>query len=439
MAHINNYLTVVYSLNIITREKLVINVDNIYLVFHYLWVKDTSVASSCIDLDMDNIKTICYKDVMLVLLPNPEGGRDVLAMEVDALLFDTILLVIIIALPDNALDANIRSIEDIYRIRVKPPRRSYKFHWKEEVKDIPIFRQAVMTEDGLRTMLVGFMQLLVSYMVRRGAGEAVKAVGTQAQLQQVISHRNAGIFQAYINQQVQYHMQAAFLGQPSAKALLKAVTHISRHINPRAPTGLSTEAAAKLPLDPEVGKLKKLRDHLSREVQSQSGTIGRAEQTRTKLYQLYKKASNTLKLVEHQLKERQEVANFIYVEIIQLDDQTKVEHRICTRNALLALCRKKEPPRRRKPARSEPAPPPAPQTCAKTQYIFCFRNSNFHHFSSVYKARDHVEVHLSTYKEDDSIPCPESRCAKKGTLLQGRIHCKSHLSQTYNYNIFRRR
>jgi hypothetical protein len=301
-----------------------------------------------------------------------------------------------------------------------------------------------------------------------------------------MSHRDAGIFQAYINQRVQCHVQAAFLGQPSAKALLKAVTHMSRHVDPRAPAGLTAEAAAELRLDPEVGKLKELRDHLSREVQSQSGTIKKAEQAGTKLYQMYKKASDALRcakqklvnsakkcsrtqyfntidtieinkqledhtqlgldadewtapVVEHQLKERQEVASLIPVDMTQLDDQTKVEHRIRTGNALLALCRKKEPPRRRKPARSEPAPPPASQTCAKTQCIFCFRNGNFHHFSSVYKARDHVEVHLSTYREDDSIPCPEGGCAKKGTLLQGRMHCKSHLAQTHDYDIFARR
>ncbi len=81
-----------------------------------------------------------------------------------------------------------------------------------------------------------------------------------------MSHRDAGIFQAYINQRVQCHVQAAFLGQPSATVVWKAVSHRSRFVDPRAPKQLSTEAAAELRLDPEVGKLKELRDHLSREV-----------------------------------------------------------------------------------------------------------------------------------------------------------------------------
>ncbi len=115
--------------------------------------------------------------------------------EVDALIFDAILLVHIVARLDDAFAANIRSADDIYRIRVIPPRRSYVFRWKEKMEDIPIFRQAVMTEDGLRTsdtmalryhtylyylqrlgIGVGFMQLLTSYVIRRGAGESVEGM-----------------------------------------------------------------------------------------------------------------------------------------------------------------------------------------------------------------------------------------------------------------------
>ncbi|KAM7209859.1 hypothetical protein V8F06_014760 [Rhypophila decipiens] len=52
-------------------------------------------------------------------------------------------------------------------------------------------------------------------MIRRGSGEAVEAVATQGQLQQVMNHKNAGIYQAYINQQVQCETIAAFIGRPS--------------------------------------------------------------------------------------------------------------------------------------------------------------------------------------------------------------------------------
>ena len=46
-------------------------------------------------------------------------------------------------------------------------------------------------------------------------------VASQAVLQQVMNHRDAGIFQAYLNERVRCDVQAAFLGRPSADALIK--------------------------------------------------------------------------------------------------------------------------------------------------------------------------------------------------------------------------
>ena len=112
------------------------NVDDVYLVLHHHWVLDTSVFSDErqrlqlalailllaytatrpaalvykpidrkklrehyigweddgsddnldvddeMDLDWEEIKTLCYEDVTLLMLPNPEGKRDILVMEV---------------------------------------------------------------------------------------------------------------------------------------------------------------------------------------------------------------------------------------------------------------------------------------------------------------------------------------------------------------------
>src|SRR5690348_5077177 len=112
------------------------NVDDVYLVLHHHWVLDTSVFSderqrlqlafailllaytatrpaACVykptdrkklrehyirwenagsddnpddydemDLDWEEIKTLCYEDVTLLMLPNPEGKRDIPVMEV---------------------------------------------------------------------------------------------------------------------------------------------------------------------------------------------------------------------------------------------------------------------------------------------------------------------------------------------------------------------
>lgn len=105
---------------------------------------------------------------------------------------------------------------------------------------------------------------------------------------------NAGIYQAYINQRVQCDVQAAFLGRPSPTAVIKAVSYMSRFVDPRAPTEADLTELAAIRANPEVVQLKELRDNLSREVRQESGTIQKGKEQGTKLYQMYKKTSDNL-------------------------------------------------------------------------------------------------------------------------------------------------
>ncbi|KAM7209893.1 Protein of unknown function (DUF3435) domain containing protein [Rhypophila decipiens] len=139
-----------------------------------------------------------------------------------------------LAILDQAFKAEVSSVEDIYKIRVTLPRHSLEFDWKKDFLDIPVFRQPESSSSNVGTsptqpiryhtylgylqrlgILSGFMQILTCYMIRRGSREA-------GQLQQVMSHSNAGIYQAYINQKVQCDTVAAFIGRPSKKALIRA-------------------------------------------------------------------------------------------------------------------------------------------------------------------------------------------------------------------------
>ena len=51
-----------------------------------------------------------------------------------------------------------------------------------------------------------------------------------------MNHRDAGIFPAYLNERVGCDVQVALLRRPWADALTKAASHMSRYIEPRAPT-----------------------------------------------------------------------------------------------------------------------------------------------------------------------------------------------------------
>ncbi|KJK84922.1 hypothetical protein H633G_11257 [Metarhizium anisopliae BRIP 53284] len=511
--YINGYLTIRYKLDTSINEKPVMDVDDVYLVQHHHWVHDTSVFPderqriqlallillqaytatrprvfaykklnrkaindhyfSIDDEDTesedyteewdpkeDDFKTITYGDVKLILIKNPEEGRDLPAMEVtlrytkgwerrenpktfifyevDDLLFDAVLHLLALAILDQAFEANIQTVQDFYKIKVRPPRRSLEFEWRKDISNKPIFRQAVPTSDGtVRTsdtealryhtylyylqrlgLVTGFMQILNPYCIRRGAGEGVEAVATQAQLQQVMCHINAATYQAYINQRVQCDTVAAFLGRPSNKALLKAAGHMSRNVDPRAPTNASHLELENIRTNPTLVKLIELRDSLSREVRRESGSIREAEVHGTKLHQLYRTVENkvrstraylrklakattrqeffsTISTLEinsqledeagslldlgpdtwspqpsYNLEERRLLAELICADTCDLDDGMKLKHRIYTTNAMILLGRERE--QRRVKSGAKIKTNHFPTKCETNQCFMCF-------------------------------------------------------------------
>jgi hypothetical protein len=80
-----------------------------------------------------------------------------------------------------------------------------------------------------------------------------------------MSHADPGIFQDYMNEWIQCDVQAAFPGRPPADALFKAISHMSRHIDPHAPTQLSGDALGDLKTHPLIVELRQRRDILSTE------------------------------------------------------------------------------------------------------------------------------------------------------------------------------
>lgn len=310
-----------------------------------------------------------------------------------------------------------------------------------------------------------------------------------------MGHRDAGIYQAYINQRVQCDVQAAFLGRPSSTALFKAATHMSRYVDPRAPTELSSSDLDALKTSPEVVRLRQLRDHLSKEVRQESGTLRNAEADGTKMYRMYKRAEDALrciksklrksaqrdarqlffdridteeinkqldaslldledcawepKQVEYALEERRLAAELLCEKITDQTKLAQLEHRMRTITTLVVLCRRREAPRKTRRDDSwgilnAQAPPPFPTTCERTQCIFCFGNQHqppkvrLYRYSTVYKARDHVEDHLKSFRPDEPILCPHPKCQREGILLTNQEHFMNHATVKHDYDIFRK-
>ncbi|EEH03246.1 FluG domain-containing protein [Histoplasma capsulatum G186AR] len=193
-------LTDEYDLGLSIDYKTVVSVKDLVAILHYHWCLDTAsviherytlqnpllmlfmaytssrpgalIESGCLWGSNDGL---CYKDVVLRVIPNPDQqDRHVLVMEISLLFMkekrnksqpttyifherdDNFALCptshfLALALADGAFEARgINSIEDVLLIRVQAPRNSLHLRWKPHMLNTPIFRRAIHTAEGVR-------------------------------------------------------------------------------------------------------------------------------------------------------------------------------------------------------------------------------------------------------------------------------------------------
>ncbi len=107
----------------------------------------------------------------------------------------------------------------------------------------------------------GFEEKLTSYCFRQGTANAINGVALDAVRNQVM-RRNpfTGVFnKAYINSNVRFHVQDAFLESDiSDDGLTRAFTHVSIRCNPGAPKEVSEEVMKPLlAADPDIADLER--------------------------------------------------------------------------------------------------------------------------------------------------------------------------------------
>lgn len=303
-----------------------------------------------------------------------------------------------------------------------------------------------------------------------------------------MGHRDAGVLQAYMNERIQCDVQAAFLNRPSADALFKAMSHMSRDVDPRAPSTLTDIEYDQLKAHPLLVELRDRRDALSKEARRAHGTLKKAEATDSKLFKLYNQARldfdstkkrltrekigvsrseffdrietqdarrqlglSALDLSEGEWKveairhgpERKKVAELICKNTSGLPHHQKLVHRIQTIKALLEFCKAPVAATKRKRVHHrdwgllpspEPTPPrvvkvePKPVIINNRQCIFCIcKTGQVQEFCRPRKAREHVEKqHLRFFGQDDLIPCPDEYCRLSGVVLFGYSSFKNH-------------
>ena len=91
-------------------------------------------------------------------------------------------------------------------------------------------------------------------------------MATAAKQDQVMGHSYNSIFQFYINQRVKYNVQAAYLDEPSNRALVKVIENISLIFNPLTPKKPTKEQLCKIANHPKIVKLRQQRDALTEKI-----------------------------------------------------------------------------------------------------------------------------------------------------------------------------
>jgi hypothetical protein len=102
------------------------------------------------------------------------------------------MLVIIMAILDDAFESNIRSVEEVFSSHLLAPRRSNRLKFRKDRLNVPVCQQPISTGYGNRThdmkllkyhtylyylqrlsLAAGMILAMRPYDLRRGTGEAV--------------------------------------------------------------------------------------------------------------------------------------------------------------------------------------------------------------------------------------------------------------------------
>ncbi|OJD22154.1 hypothetical protein ACJ73_06498 [Blastomyces percursus] len=295
------------------------------------------IESGCLRGSND---ALCYKDIVLRVIPNPDQPvRHILGMEVSLLFMkgkrdksapttyifherdDNLALCPIshflaLAPADGAFEAQgINSVEDVFRIRVQAPRNSLQLRWKQSMLNVLIFCRAMHTTEGVRISPdrtlpydtsnqylqrlgrnAGFEYKLTPYCIRRGTANAVDGMFvSQLPVNETRSWAtceqislNGTIFRRKSSGMCSLPSLAVLLGNP----IISAVTRSSLTRDPRVPKELSDEQKIAIERDPQLVKLSDRQKSLSKLIKRKHGSIVKVKGT--ELHRQYTEIGDTI-------------------------------------------------------------------------------------------------------------------------------------------------
>ncbi|KAI0550140.1 hypothetical protein F4679DRAFT_595032 [Xylaria curta] len=328
---LNNFInrkTFDWELRTVVKEKTSIFVQDLAVLLSYHWIRDTEIfpherlrvelatmlilggPSAARPGSLIDIK---YEDITLSLFPS-KLGRPVLGMfvrqrnmkgpvgrkpslnlpfrEEPNLVYCPISYVLALAFADGALLADIRTLEQLYSIRIRPTEDRNTLLWKPEWRKQYVFRKMVGRSNNAaytyNQAYSGFQRLgrscgyahdLTFYDIRRASGKALTEALTTEERNQLMGHAGgtSTVYrQYYMPDFVDTDIQAIYFGSVPQKDLIQQMSMIPR--NELAPTRLNDEQKELVKTDPRlVGAIQK-REECKAKIRDHYGTVNAARE-----------------------------------------------------------------------------------------------------------------------------------------------------------------
>ncbi|RPA95261.1 hypothetical protein L873DRAFT_1792437 [Choiromyces venosus 120613-1] len=153
-----------------------------------------------------------------------------------------IALFIALAFADDAFESRINSPEVLMKLKVPEGKESLQILFKLSVLHRYLFRQCnrdsvseepstvlqmgdLLKKLGLR---MGYLEKLLSYSFRRGAGRIADDIGTDAKRNHLLGHGDSSVFKAYIPKTTSLDIQSAYRERPAQTKQINKALVIAR-------------------------------------------------------------------------------------------------------------------------------------------------------------------------------------------------------------------
>ncbi|KAI1943088.1 hypothetical protein LOZ66_000783 [Ophidiomyces ophidiicola] len=190
-------------------------------------------------------------------------------------IFDILGQLLALAIADGVFAANIQDVQAIYHYPIPPYLSGEPLKYKAKSLDQPVIRQSVNGFNGRRTSETIPMTYqrfyhyitdlgkemclkdrLTWYVWRRGLISAINYNAPSSIRDQVADHDSeATAVKYYLNQQIQFDLQAVALDMASDEAIDKASRSLLLDADPTAPTELPNHLQAQFDNDPQILEL----------------------------------------------------------------------------------------------------------------------------------------------------------------------------------------